>query len=64
MCNGNGSNGHGGDSRVDLLEGRLVSLMDTISVQQVDIDTLRVLSVLQQAEIDNLRERLDQLEGA
>lgn len=64
MNNGNGSNGHGGDSRIDLLEERLVSLMDTVFVQQVDLETLRVLSVLQQAEIDNLRERLDQLEGA
>jgi len=41
-----------------------VSLMDTLLVQQIDLETLRVLSVLQQAEIDNLRERVDQLEGA
>lgn len=64
MSNGNGSNGHGGDPRIDQLEERLVSLMDTVLVQQIDLETLRVLSVLQQAEIDNLRERVDQLAGA
>jgi len=62
MSNGNGGNGHGGDARIDLLEERVRNLIETVLNQQITLTVFRVQMGLQQADLENQRERIERLE--